>query len=288
MDLKSFKSIAVSNVGGRNDFNVETNGFVRASADGQTFAFWRVGGSPQGVATLVIQGNDIRRFSDHYDAGHLLPSPDGKIIYTARGRYTGECKALDDPRTGHNYINYMLPAVHGNYYLGINLEGGAKAPVNVFLAGDNRPLARLSLLEGLPPGEAWGREPLGLDKRLFFIPEAQVMVTLPKTNDEIVLHRFDVEKSLEKSGIDYLLVTSTAPTTAKRGAVFEYKATARAKKGGLTFKLESGPPGMQVSSDGSVTWSVPEDPDLKEANVIVTVRDAAGQETFHTFSLKLE
>ena len=287
-DLESMKPIDLRDEKGRRDVNVETDGHVRASADGQTFGFWRLHTSPQGVSTLVIQGNSIRRYYDHYSAGHLLPGPDGKVIYSGRGRFTYECKAIDDPHNGYNYSNYMLPAVQGNYYLGIGQQAGDKLPINVFLTTDKRPLARLTIADGLPPATSWGREAVDLDKRLLFVPEARVIVVLPKTNDEVVLHRFDVDDALEKSGVDYLIVTSAAPSTAKRGAEFRYRITARAKKGGVTYKLESGPSGMRVSPDGMVTWDVPAGLEQKDANVIVTVRDAAGQETFHTFRLKVD
>jgi hypothetical protein len=286
LDLRTLRPIAVREPAGRSrGIGVDTDGYVRASADGQTFAFWRLHISPQGISTLVITGDEVRRSYDHHSAGHLMPSPDGKIIHTARGRYTAECKAIDDPRNGHNYANFTLPAVHGNFHLGLKL-GDGKEPVNVFMGDDKRPVARLDILDGLET-DGWGREAVGLDKRVFLIPEAKVVVVLPKTNDAVVLRRFDLDEALEKSGVDYLLVTSTPPVSAKPGAEFKYQIAARAKKGGVTFKLEAGPDGMKVTPEGAVTWAVPASAE-KEANVIVTVRDAAGQETFHTFKLKVE
>jgi S1-C subfamily serine protease len=285
LDLKSLKPIAFN--GKDKDINVPADGHVRASADGQTFAFWRIHTSPQGIATLVIEGNTIRHFYDHHTAGHLLPSPDGKLIYTAQGRYTFECKALDDPRTGHAYNNVMMPAVHGGFYLGIT--GEKERLISVYMAGDKRPLALLNLpSDDLPPVDHWGRDSLNVDKRLFFIPSTKVMVSLPRTNDEVVLRRFDVDEALDKSGVDYLIVTSTPPASAKRGAKFQYQVAARAKKGGVTYHLESGPEGMVISPKGLVTWTAPADDTQRETSVIIAVRDAAGQETFHTFTIKLE
>jgi hypothetical protein len=56
----------------------------------------------------------------------------------------------------------------------------------------------------------------------------------------------------------------------------------------VTYKLDDGPPGMKIDADGLVTWTVPAQPEGTEASVIIAVRDGAGQETLHTFTLKLE
>jgi hypothetical protein len=114
-----------------------------------------------------------------------------------------------------------------------------------------------------------------------------VIVVLPTSNDQIVLHKFDVDAALDKSGLDYLFVTSQPPRSVKTGAVFGYKIEVKSKKGPVTYKLDSAPKGMEVSKDGMVTWKVPTD--LAEGNqeVILTVRDAAGQEVFHTFALRV-
>jgi hypothetical protein len=44
---------------------------------------------------------------------------------------------------------------------------------------------------------------------------------------------------------------------------------------------------MQVSAAGLLKWTVPEETKDIATDVIVTVRDASGQEVFHTFPLKL-
>ena len=45
---------------------------------------------------------------------------------------------------------------------------------------------------------------------------------------------------------------------------------------------------MKVSPSGSLTWAVPRDFGEREVTVILTVRDAAGQEVFHTFRLAVK
>jgi hypothetical protein len=284
LDLKTFRSLEMQGTNEVRGGDVEAEGYVRASADGLTFAFWRINVSPAGISTLVIRGNQLRRSYMHDTSGHLIPSPDGRVIYTGRGRYTPECKALDEDTN----INFMLPSVHGDYYLHVGKDDKDKSTVSVHRAGDKRPLARPDVFAGLPGPTPWGREELGLDHRLFLIPEARVIVTLPNSNDEVVLYKFDIDDVIEKSGVDYLFVTSYPPATAQPGTEFTYRVTARAKKGGVTYKLDDGPPGMKIDADGLVTWTVPAQPEGTEASVIIAVRDGAGQETLHTFTLKLE
>ena len=104
-------------------------------------------------------------------------------------------------------------------------------------------------------------------------------------NDRLVLYRFDPEAALEKSGINYFLVTSRPPAHAARGAEFRYQVTVLSKKGGVKYKLESAPKGMTVSEGGLVRWAVPADAD--DADVILSATDDSGQEVFHTFKLQL-
>ncbi len=55
----------------------------------------------------------------------------------------------------------------------------------------------------------------------------------------------------------------------------------------MTYKLESGPPGMTVTPQGMLRWPVPATFADKTADVIVSVKDGSGQEIFHTFALSV-
>ena len=114
-----------------------------------------------------------------------------------------------------------------------------------------------------------------------------MIVVLPPSNDRLVLTPFDVDAALEKSGIDYLLVTTQPTVTARRGEEYVYPVAVKSKKGGVTYRVDSGPPGLSVSPAGEVRWRVPADFKGTTAEVILTVRDAAGQEAFHVFSVRI-
>ncbi len=261
----------------------------RASADGQVFGGWCTSHSPSGVHSLVVIGNQVKGFYEHDTRGHVLPSPDGRFLYTGTGVLSNEIKAM-----GGNDRNSTLPAVHGDYYLSVQFEGdrfgrlgrdqAATIRTAIHLASDSRPLVSVPNLTLAHNNEAWTGDSLTFDKRLLFVPQAKVIVTIPYTNDRIVLHRLDIDEALEKSGIDYLIVTSRPPTEMTPGATISYPIKVKSKQGGVTYNLDAGPKGMKLSADGKLTWKVPADV-AGEETIVVTVKDKAGQEVFHTFKM---
>jgi S1-C subfamily serine protease len=266
---------------------------VRASANGRVFTTWRQGGSPQGIQVFALEGTELRTWYVGSTPGHCVPGQDGKHIFTSLlGIHTTDAKNVEgsnkDGRCG------AVPAHNAPFFLGIRaLEPGrqgkdADKGVRVYLVGDPRPLATLPEVSELGTDlDAWGRTTLTLDKRLHFVPEAKVIITLPKENDRLVLRRFDVDEALAKSGVDYLLVTSDPPASARRGATYRYQMAVKSRKGGVECRLGSGPKGLQVSAAGLVTWEVPAGFRAAEAEVLISVTDASGQEAFHTFKIQV-
>ncbi len=119
------------------------------------------------------------------------------------------------------------------------------------------------------------------------IPYAKLLIIVPTTNKELVLHRFNADEALEKSDLDYLFVTSQPLRTVKKGEAWIYQLTVMSKKGGVKYKLESGPPGMAISREGRLSWTAAGSVE-RENSVIISVVDAAGQECFHTFKIIVE
>ena len=153
------------------------------------------------------------------------------------------------------------------------------------MAGAREPFAALKGVEGVSNEQiAYGknRDKLTYDQRLHFLPAAKLVVAIPNTNDRLVLYPFDPEAALEKSNVDYLVVTSRPPPSAKKGQEYVYTLSVKSKKGGVTYKLDSGPKGMAIDGAGKLTWTPPADADA-ENDVIVTVKDAGGGETIESF-----
>src|SRR5262249_25260316 len=267
---------------------VGARSFVRVSADGKTFGVWNPDVSPQGILTFSLLGKELKVHYAHDSAGHVIPGPDGRLIYTARGMYTNEVKAVGDTGAPGSYC---LPAHQGDFYLTLQprdpTTATGKGAVRVHLAGETRPL--ITLNDVILPRDInqWDRESFGTDRRVHFIPDAKLLVTIPDTKDKLVLHRFDLDAALDKAGIDYLFVTSRPPALAGKGIEYRYQIAVKSKKGGVKYKLDAAPKGMSVSSTGLVRWSVPKDCAEKKVDVIVSASDASGQEIFHSFKLDI-
>jgi hypothetical protein len=254
---------------------------IRVSADGKVFGLWSADGSPQGLQTWVLVGNRLQVHYEHDSAGHVTPGPDGRVVHTGRGLYTAELK----PRKEENDAGaaYCVPAAHGPLYL--SLSPGRRDSVAVHMTGHAGPLARLP---GVDAFEGVGdREAFSLDRRYHLIPEARLLVTIPATADRLVLYRFDLMEVLTKADVDYLLVTSQPPLVARKGETYRYQLAVLSRKGGLAYRVDSGPKGMTISPQGLLTWPVPARTDEADAPVIITVTDRAGQEVFHTFTVSL-
>jgi hypothetical protein len=140
----------------------------------------------------------------------------------------------------------------------------------------------------LPADNLYSRDPLTLDKRIHFVPQAKLIITIPEGNDRLVLQRFDAEEALEKSGLDYMVVTSQPPTTVHAGKSFSYQIAVRSRRKALKYRLEGGPKDMSINADGRVSWEVPASGLQRDTTVIISIRNDADQEVFHTFTLHVE
>lgn len=264
----------------------------RASPDGTVFGAWCTSHSPGGLTSILVGGDAIKSHYAHESVGHVVPGPDG-TLFTGGGLYTSGLKKLGKADQ-HQWGRFTVPATSGNLYLDLSPEDGnavrfpgrddkTTMKANVRMLGDDRPIVTLPKIELSGAGEAWAGHDFSADKRIVFVPEAKAVVVVPGTNDKLVVYKFDMEAALEKAGIDYLFVSSRPPVCVP-GKAFDYPIVVRCKKGGVKYKLESGPDGMKVAPDGKVTWAPAADW-VEPHPVIITVSDATGQEIFHTFNL---
>jgi hypothetical protein len=259
---------------------------VRISGDGRVFAWWANGLSPSGLSSMVVSDSGAKSRYEHTSVGSILPGPDG-TLFTSSGLYTPELKPLGE---AGKLGGQPLPPAHGTLFLtvaGPDRFDRTKTETRVTLRmlGENRPLAELGNLAGFDmPADPFARGGMWITERVFLVPDAKALAVLNGTADKVIIHKVDVETLLEKAGIDYLFVTSRPPA-AVRGAAYSYKPEVKSKKGGVKVKLDAGPDGMKIASDGTVTWKVPADFADASVSVILTISDSSGQETFHTFTL---
>jgi Trypsin-like peptidase domain len=278
LDLKTLKELRLTAVG-RRWVHPVAEAPVRASSDGRVFGTFRGDTSPQMMQTAVVNGDKVIFNGNGESVGHVFPGPDGSVVFSGRGRFTAELKPIG--KTGRDGL-YCLPAVRGPYYLGLKITDwrpGAKtkATVTLHVGADERSVATLTGIDLPDEMNEWDRERFANDRRIILIPEAKVVAVIPTSADHLVLHRLDVDELLNKADIDFLFLTSSPPASVHKGGQLSYQMTAKSRRGGVAYKLDSGPPGMTVTKTGLLTWAVPAAITDKELDVIVSVTDASGR-----------
>ncbi|QJW93403.1 c-type cytochrome domain-containing protein [Frigoriglobus tundricola] len=253
------------------------------SGDGTVFGAWKSNQSPVETATFVLEGGIVTRHEGG-ELMHAIPGPDGRFVYTAKGVVSRTLNRADkDDAT----FGYCLPALRGDYFLSLtSAQAGKGGSMTVYMHGVKHPVGKVENAEHGLAFDGWDRGADGPWKRIFYVPDANVIAVLPNSNDQVVLHKFDADAALEKSGADYLIVTSRPPTEVKAGAVFTYPVKVKSRDKKVTYQLDSGPRGMTVSGAGVAEWTVPANA-VGTQDVILTVRTESGQEVFHTFTVKV-
>jgi hypothetical protein len=256
---------------------------IRVSADGTVFSIWFAGRGSRMQRTIILNGNEPTNYFFPESASWLIPSPDGRIIYSSSGLYTVEAKMIGE-RDSYVPNTLRIPAPNGNYYLGIDRTGN----ISAYLARESRAIASLPKLGDIGTEEfllANERVTITPDKRFHFVPDARLVIGIPTTNDRLILQQFDLLKALKDAAIDYLFVTSSPITSAAKNSNYIDQIQVESKRGDVAFSLESGPSGMSITPSGKLTWTAGSAE--SEATVIVRITDASGKEIFHTFTISV-
>jgi hypothetical protein len=269
---------------------------IRASADGSAFAAWLQHGSPSGIRFLTIDGNQLTYRYEHTSASPLLPSFDGSELFTSLG-VLKPAEIQIAPGGGLRAgVGMLMPTYNPAYYVGI--DRGNDVPmrdlrhltITIFSTADHQSLLTVSDIEDWVESER-ARVPdeeLTPDKRLLVMPDQRVIITVPSTNDRLVLHHFNLLKRLDEAGIDYFFTESLPPHSITKGADLSYPITVRSRRGNVSFHLDSGPEGMKVSSTGIVTWHCPAQVTDETVSAIISIKDDSGQQIYQSLTLNIE
>jgi hypothetical protein len=293
-DIETFKPYPVAIRGHNTSYRDAVH--IRASATGNTFGLWATSHSPQGMEVMRLVGGEMLNAYQHNSAGHIVPNFDGSAIFTAgAGVCSPELNMKTDPSASRLPL---IPSTHPRFYVAVPSEPGIQrnlgrdpfegADATLHILGKesriiNLPPLQLGRSEGNP---SWTRSDFSLDKRVHYIVAGKQIVTIPFSNDRIIVQPFDFEVELAKARIDYLFVTSVAPAGIYRGRQYRYQIeVATSVEAAPRFELASGPDGMEVSQDGLVTWDVPRDLREQSEAVILTISTPDGQSVYETFDL---
>lgn len=271
---------------------------LRASPGGTLFGSWCVSHGPSGLQTIAIEGRTVRLGYEHNALGHVVPGADGRTIFTGTGeRRNADGNPFERVNGRSPSPESLIPSTDPNYYLavaGISRGGGqtsGSVSATVRLTSNGAELATARGLDEMADaagGSAGVADGMTLDRRFHFIPAASLLVTVPPSNDRLVLRRLSLDEGIARPTTPVLVVTSPSDLPARRGQKLRHQIQVRSSPGGATFDLSLGPDGLSVSPDGLMTWQVPLGAEPKEYEAIVTVGDVSGKQIFHTVRIKVE
>jgi len=260
-----------------------------ASAGGQSFGAC-------GTTPFVLRGDGsvisaiAPRVASHGPSEYLIPGADGRSLFTFSKGVIADPRSAEGP-PAQTYVppeEPVFPSPDPVYSL--SLRGGGS--ISIRLARDNARLLNITGLDemvGLPGTDrSVVSDRIGVEKRFHLVPAASLLVTIPTTNDRLVLRRLDIGESLARLPGEFLLVTSPPVVAAKAGQVFRHRIAVLSRRGGVTWTLDRGPEGLTVSSDGVVSWSVPRGLKGAEETAAVTIGDGSGRKTVHTLTIHVE
>ena len=172
---------------------------VRASAGGNLYGMW---GSAHGIPQiLAIRGAGLQWSSNSAlrRRPQILPGPDGRTVYIDRRAIQDiDSKPVWPVEKCSSASMIAIPSTDPGYFLGVESD-------HAVVHGTNPGGPLFSVLD-LDEMAAGGIEPSGIpsdftiEKRYHLIPAAKMLITIPYTNDRLVLRRLDIEKAAANAG----------------------------------------------------------------------------------------
>jgi hypothetical protein len=169
--------------------------------DGTGRVFGRAGraGMPNGIASLVLDSDRVVQLYQHQGTFYNVPSPDGRYLFAGgHGVLTIDLKVVPDAAYSNlqndNARYLYLPAHHGPYYFHLHAgtdpgpgQGGERG-IRIYKYGQPKPV-QIVPDAGTPTfAETRGVRDLRLEDTAHLIPEAKLLVVIPKEGDRLLLH----------------------------------------------------------------------------------------------------
>jgi hypothetical protein len=188
LDIESFKKVKIDKAEGEFQVTTTAAAHLRTAADGRTLGLWRSQLSPSGVQIVRLDGNVVKGSYRGDPAGEVIPAPDGQKVYTTQGAYDLFATQIDPKAPA-------IPAVQGAGYVTLTGPASGKRTVAVWGTATDKPLFSRDDL----PGFDGKKDPfernnpnLTIDQRLFWIPDAGVLIVVPPAADRV--HGYQVKK----------------------------------------------------------------------------------------------
>jgi hypothetical protein len=245
---------------------------------------------------LTFNGTSVEQNREHSSAGHICPNANGTYVLTGAGKYSINFRIGPENRKSLPCV----PSTHPEFYLSVPLEAGRQynmgkdpfkgKPASLHMADRDEPVGTVSI-GALGKGESgsWSRSDFTIDKRVHLIVGAEQIVSVPFSNDRIIINPASVPEILRENKVDYLFVDSTPPKVLRAGEAFEYELDIKTSYKHVNLELSAAPEGMKMTPNGKVSWTIPDDVSPSEVDVIITIESEGGAHpAFHTFRFSIE
>lgn len=251
--------------------------YQRADGDFRFLTAWL---SPENTPQISVYQPQKSRWTPvlaERTEGYAAMGDDGRIYTEAGGIFDSTLREL-----GRFADTKLVPALGGGVFLGIGGDGTLSA----YRTGGTIPLADLGSLP-FEPGESWVGPPHLYDRRVIFAPGLNYVLCVPPSNDAIIQRDVNPAVLLQHADEAFCFIQSTPPTSATTGKLFEYDVKTLTRGGPFRCSLQFGPPGMQVSANGSVRWQVPGRHKRGAHKVVLLLQDDAGATVHHSFEVQI-
>lgn len=290
VDLMKLKELPVDTKGGSGHYSSYRDAaHLRASYNGRVFGMWATSHSPTGLQSMVLTDSALLCKYEHDSVGHVVPSSDGSHICTGSGIYTAGLKRIG---SGVREVSKpFVPTSHPRFVIGLNLNEDSRENS---VAGDIHEVGTDVALFQLPNlklgalgnnRDSWIKHDFTIDKRIYFNYDSHALVTIPFTNDSVIVQEFDLRKELKNSSLDYFFVSSTPNRICTPGKPYAYQIEVESNRKTFKFEVSSGPEKMSVSPKGKVMWNVPKDFKEESVDVIVSISDGDSLQTYDSFTI---
>lgn len=258
------------------EFDVESFAFTKSSLYGR----YSLSGSPRDVPFIRTStfGSNVLKPQNFIGFQSLDSNSMGfrndshqRICISANGNFFLNTNQVFNRKKRFNFseqtrLGFCVPAITGNYFL--TFDGSIKTkqdskPIKTLSAklrsySCDRVLLKPQSIKLDADDFLFSDRESPLVGRVFYIPEANVVLTTPNSMDRLVAYRLDLESELKQSGVEYLYVDSDPNFALDIGDELDYQIKVKSNDNSkLAFEILSGPSGMTVDDKGLIRWKVP-------------------------------
>jgi hypothetical protein len=269
----------------------------RVSADGTALTTW-----PGKFVLTHINGGIATRAESSGGFGSMnrkfFPTADGSFALYEDKVFGSDAEPIGKASDGGKLKNWnAVPTSDPRFYFRIDSSNKKKTSAEVFASATRTPLAEV---KGLPDLGNWRGSDVAIvgvvhdspnpgEPRLIYLPQDNLLISVPVDNREFVQTKFVLDEVIAGNAVGSppLAVISIPPRIVQAGGTLSYQVQALPSKATLSYKIESGPDGMQISSAGLATWK-PSNNAAAHVKVVLEIADQSNHVVDQTFELQVQ